>query len=109
MEDPQDRYRLLTKIYLTQPGRGKNPDKLWNYLAVGTASDPVLTVSIPDYVSVWGLDLPSYQVHARFILLDTETGYRSQYLAVSGVITLENNTHRFSIKAFSSSLFGSTV
>lgn len=69
-------------------GRGKNPDKLWNYPAVGTASDPVLTVSIPDYVAVWGLDLPSYQVHARFILLDTETGYRSQYLAVSGVIEL---------------------
>ncbi len=88
MEDPQDRYRLLTKIYLTQPGRGKNPGKLRNYLAVDTASDPVLTVSIPDYVSVWGLDLPSYQVHARFILLDTETGYRSQYLAVSGVIEL---------------------
>lgn len=88
MEDPQDRYRLLTKIYLTQPGRGKNPGKLRNYLAVDTASDPVLTVSIPDYVSVWGLDLPSYQIHARFILLDTETGYRSQYLAVSGVIEL---------------------
>lgn len=91
MEDPQDRYRLLTKIYLTRRGRGgggKNPDKLWNYLAVGTASDLVPTVSIPDYVAVWGLDLPSYQVHARFILLDTETGYRSQYLAVSGVIEL---------------------
>ena len=39
MEDPQDRYRLLTKIYLTRRGRGKNLDKLWNYLAVGTASD----------------------------------------------------------------------
>lgn len=52
MEDPQDRYRLLTKIYLTRRGMGKNPDKLWNYLAVGTASDPVLTVSIPDYVAV---------------------------------------------------------
>ncbi|MBR1782754.1 MAG: hypothetical protein IJ753_04465 [Bacteroidales bacterium] len=28
---------------------------------------------------IWGLRLDKYQVHARFILLDTLTGYRSQY------------------------------
>ena len=30
----------------------------------------------------------AYQVHSRFVLLDTKTGYRSQYLAVSGVVAL---------------------
>ena len=60
---------------------------LRNYLAVGSA-DGQLSVTIPDYVSVSGLDLPAYQVHGRFILLDTKTGYRSQYLAVSGIVTL---------------------
>ena len=29
-----------------------------------------------------------YQVHARFVLLDTETGYRSQYLQQSFLIQL---------------------
>ena len=37
---------------------------------------------------VYGLDLDSYQTHARCILLDTKTGYRSQFLAVSGIIVL---------------------
>ena len=87
VDDPEGRYRLLCKLYLTRPGAGRNPGKLRNYLAVG-AADGQLSVTIPDYVSVSGLDLPTYQVHGRFILLDTKTGYRSQYLAVSGIVEL---------------------
>ena len=87
-DDPEGRYRLLTKIQLGQPGRGWNTGALRNYLATGTAADPYVTATIPDYVTVSGLDLPSYQVHARCVLLDTKTGYRSQYLAVSGIIVL---------------------
>lgn len=60
-----------------------------NYLANGNANYALVTASIPDYVTVSGLDLSSYQVHARCILLDTITGYRSQYLAVSGVVEIE--------------------
>ena len=86
MEDSEDRYRLLTKVQLGRPGRGWNTGALRNYLAEGTANDAAVTTSIPDYVSVYGLDLQSYQVHARCILLDTKTGYRSQFLAVSGII-----------------------
>ena len=59
-----------------------------NYLATGTAPDPYVTATIPNYVAVSGLNLPAYQVHARCILLDTKTGYRSQYLAVSGIVEL---------------------
>jgi len=40
------------------------------------------------YISIWGLNLQSYQIHARCILLDTKTGYRSQFLQVSGVVRL---------------------
>jgi len=47
-----------------------------------------VTTCIPDYTSIWGLDLQSYQIHARCILLDTKTGYRSQFLQVSGVVRL---------------------
>ena len=82
------RYRLLAKLQLTKPGAGRDPGKLRNYLAVGTAGDQVVTVSISDYMSVSGMDLPAYQVHARFILLDTETGYRSQFLPVSDLVEL---------------------
>ena len=87
-DDPEGRYRLLCKLFLTRPGAGRNPGMLRNYLAVGTAGDPVVTATIPDYVTVSGLNLPAYQVHGRFILLDTKTGYRSQYLAVSGIVEI---------------------
>ena len=88
MDDPHCRYRLLTKIQLATPGRGRNPGAMRNFLAEGCANDARLTTCISDYKSVWVLDLQSYQVHARCILLDTITGYRSQFLAVSGVIDL---------------------
>jgi len=87
-DDPSRRYRLLTKIQLSRPGAGRNPGSMRNYLATGTAPDPYVTATIPNYVAVSGLNLPAYQVHARCILLDTKTGYRSQYLAVSGIVEL---------------------
>ena len=86
--DSDSRYRLLTKVQLVRPGAGRNPGKMINYLAEGSANDPHVTSFIPAYKVVSGLDLDSYQVHARCILLDTETGYRSQFLAVSGVVNL---------------------
>ena len=67
---------------------GWDTGALRNYLAEGTANDAEVTTCIPDYISVRGLDLQSYQIYARCILLDTRTGYRSQYLAVSGIIDL---------------------
>ena len=54
----------------------------------GTANDAAVTTCIPGYTSIWGLDLQSYQIHARRILLDTKTGYWSQFLQVSGVVNL---------------------
>lgn len=41
------------------------------------------TVTIPNIASQ-----SEYQVHARFVLLDTETGYRTQYLQQSFLIQL---------------------
>lgn len=52
-----------------------------NYLAEGSANAPYITSIILAYKVVSGQDLDSYQAHARFILPDTKTGYRSQYLA----------------------------
>lgn len=88
MIDPEGRYRLLTKVQLASPGRGLSTGDLRNFLAEGTANDAAVTTCIPGYISIWGLNLQSYQIHARCILLDTRTGYRSQFFAVSGVVSL---------------------
>ena len=67
---------------------GRSPGRMINYLAEGSANDPSVTSFIPGYKVVSGFDLDAYQIHARCILLDTKTGYRSQYLAISGVVNL---------------------
>ena len=86
--DSEGRYRLLTKAQLASPGRGLSTGDLRNFLAEGTANEAAVTSCIPNYKSIWNLDLESYQIHARCILLDTKTGYRSQFLQVSGVVSL---------------------
>jgi hypothetical protein len=88
MDDCGGRYRLLTKVQLTKPGRGWDTGALRNFLAEPGSSEASQTTRITGYTSIYGLDLDSYQVHARCILLDTKTGYRSQFFAVSGVVSL---------------------
>ena len=79
-----ERYRLLAKIQLTKPGKGRNPGLMRNYLASPFDAASNATVTIPDIASQ-----SEYQVHARFVLLDTETGYRSQHLQQSCLICLD--------------------
>ena len=88
MGESGGRYRLLTKVQLAKPGRGWDTGALRNFLAEPGASEAVQTTRITGYTSIYGLDLDSYQVHARCILLDTKTGYRSQFFAVSGVVSI---------------------
>ncbi len=77
------RYRLLAKIQLTEPCKGWNTGLMRNHLASPFDAASNATVVIPDIASQ-----SQYQVHARFVLLDTETGYRSQYLQQSFLIQL---------------------
>ena len=79
-----ERYRLLAKIQLTEPGKGRNPGLMGNYLASPFDAASNATVTIPNATSQ-----SEYQVHARFVLLDTETGYRSLYLQQSFLICLD--------------------
>ena len=73
------RYRLLAKIQLTALGRCRHLEYLRNFLAEGDCSAGVVSIVIPGYVERWGYELDKYQAYARFVLLDTVTGYRSQY------------------------------
>ena len=73
------RYRLLVKIQLTAPGRCRHLGLLRNFLAEGDCAAGVVSVVIPGYAQRWGFELDQYQVYARFILLDSVIGYRSQF------------------------------
>ena len=81
-----ERYWLLAKIQLTVPGKGRNSGKMRTVLADRPCGGSPVHISVDP--SSWGLGLQEYQVHARFILLDRETGYRSQYQQQSFIISL---------------------
>ena len=77
-----ERYRILMKLQLTHPGRGLRTSMLRNVLASApcmSADGPVEFV-IPGYRERWRLDaLSGYGAHSKYIVLDTQTGYRDQY------------------------------
>ena len=84
------RFRLATRLQLTGPGQGRNAGYLRSFLATAncTAPDCVVEVRVPDFKTVWHLDLQSYQVHMRYLLIDSETGYRNIYKRKSFLIEL---------------------
>ena len=84
------RYRLLTKLQFTSPGKGRQPGYLRNFIAEGNciAADCIVEVPVPDYRDVWDLDLQEYQVHGRFLLLDSRTGYRCNFKRRSFAVNL---------------------
>ena len=80
-----ERYRVLAKIQVGKPGCGKDSGKMRNVLSESVPYGEVSEISF--CVSSAGLSAPPFQVHMRYILLDTETGYRSQYTMMSFVCT----------------------
>ncbi len=50
-------------------------------------NESIAEVRVPDYKTVWGLDLISYTMHCRFTLIDTVTGYRGD--SIEGKFTVE--------------------
>ena len=84
------RYRVLGKIQFEEPGMGRNPGKMRNFLStsipIGTCSE--IEILIPEYQAIWGLALETYQLHMRYILLDAVTGYRSQYQSLSTLMRI---------------------
>ena len=77
-----ERYRILMKLQLTRPGGGRRPTKFRNVLASFCCSgeESLVEFVVPDYLQRWDLDaLPGYGAHCRYIVLDTQTGYRDQY------------------------------
>ena len=83
-----ERYRLMTRIQFTSPGRGRQPGYMRSHIASANCSgnDCIVQVPVSDYASKWELDLNSYQVHMRYLLIDSKTGYRSQFKKISFLI-----------------------
>ena len=78
---------LLSQAHkLTAPGRCRHLGYLRNFLAKGDCAAGVVSIVIPRYVERWGFELEQYQVYARFVLLDSVTGYRSQYHEYSALL-----------------------
>ena len=90
LETEPARYRLHTKMQLTTPEGGKRPGYMRVFVAEGncTSSDGIAEVRVPDYKSLWNLDLTSYLMHCRLSLIDTVTGYRNDWIAGSFDISL---------------------
>lgn len=87
--DPS-RYRVILKLQLTEPGRGRNDGYLRTFLALSNcpSKDADVRFVIPDFHNLWPVSGPSYQVHCRYLLIDTQTGYRNIYKKTSFLMNL---------------------
>ena len=85
-----NRYRLAVRVQLTKVGAGKRPGYMRTFIAGSnfSASDDIVDIVIPDYRKVWNFDLVEYQVHMRYFLLDTYSGYRNLYQEMSFMMSL---------------------
>ena len=80
-----ERYRLYTRLRLTDPGRGYGVKGMRGFLAEGNCSQQ-MSIITPEYTEIWNLTGERFQIQAMCILLDSETGYRSQYQRTTAVI-----------------------
>ena len=89
------RYALLCKVQLTEAGKGCNPGMMRNFLAeevaegdmaTGSCPSRAVALTIPVRTAFTGVSADTCYLHLRYMLIDRETGYRSQYQKLSAVI-----------------------
>lgn len=78
-------YRLYARIRLTKPGRGFGVRGMKGFLAEGNGSGRI-TIRIPSYKEIWNIPDGVFQIQAQCVLLDSRTGFRSQYQRAIQVI-----------------------
>ena len=88
MEDGCDagRYRLHLRMQLTSPRSGVRPGLMRTFIAeenVASNAGYKASLLVDDYKAIWGLSLPEYQVHCRYSLIDTVSGYRNNHKKMS--------------------------
>ena len=82
-----ERYRLYARLRLMDPGRGYGVRGMRGVLAEGDCSQ-LMTISIPGYNDYWSFNEDCFQIQAMCILLDSITGFRSQYQRTIAVLSL---------------------
>lgn len=86
--DEPSRYRVLGKIQIEAPGIGRNPGMMRNYISksipAGTVSEIVFNVPRKRF------DIDMFQLHVRYLLIDSKTGYRSQYHSLSALASIQS-------------------
>ena len=83
-EEPE-RYRVLGKFQIGEPGCGRKPGMMRNCLSnsIPSGECSVIEFLVPDTVPA----LEMKQLHLRYLLLDSKTGYRSQYHSLSAILS----------------------
>ncbi len=85
--DEPSRYRVLGKIQIEAPGVGRNPGKMRNYLSKSVPTGKVSEIAFN--VPRKRFDIDMFQLHVRYLLFDTKTGYRSQYHTLSTICLIQ--------------------
>lgn len=80
--DDCNRYRVLGKVLLTSPGAGCKTSKLRNCLSVPASEPGVVEFSIPSERT------GECQLHLRYLLIDSTSGYRTCYRKLSRLIAI---------------------
>ena len=84
-DDNPERYRLYSRLRLTYPGKGYGVRGMRGFLSEGDCSERMI-IRIPAYAEIWNLTEERFQIQAMSILLDSETGFRSQYQRTTAII-----------------------
>lgn len=84
--DESSRYRVLGKIQIEIPGVGRNPGLMRNYLSESVPTGAVAKIVFN--VPLKRFDIDMFQLHFRYLLIDSKPGYRSQYNSLSALFTV---------------------
>lgn len=84
------RYRVVAKLLMTEPGHTRTGGFYRTFLALSNcpSADADVRFIIPDFRNLWPVIGPSYQVHCRYLLINTQTGYRNIFRKTSFLMNL---------------------
>ena len=74
-----DRWHISARIQLTAPGVGCDPSKMRTYMGIRNADNEIV-------FNVPSPNIEDYQVHLRYRLIDSVTGYRNNWHKLSATI-----------------------
>ena len=74
-----DRWHTSARIQLTAPGVGSDPSKMRTYMGIRNPDNEIV-------FNVPSTDIEDYQVHLRYRLIDSVTGYRNNWHKLSSII-----------------------